>query len=405
MTEREEGSAEVGGAERFQALGQIAGELMHDLANVVAVVHGRASLALGDARAGRPATAELERLVESSEDLGLMLRDVLEVLRGRAVSTEVRFDPVRVIERTVRRFTESAPSLEIRLLAQLPPGAEVVGRASFLSRAVLNLLGNAARHARREIQLRLSAEEAEGGASVLVLVVEDDGAGVPAALLPQLFEPLVSGDRAGAAGLGLSSVRWAVEQLGGSVCCRRAVRLSGAAFEVRLPLRLRAAAVAAAPPSPPPAAAAVAAALAAGGGGRGVQQTQAVLRGKRLVLIEDDPAVEEALSRLLRRLGAEVVVLSPAGVGEEEILQRLLQALPDAVLLDLRLGRREGSALWRALHQQVPALAERVIFLSALGPGDALWDAAEQTGQPVLAKPLELSCLASALQHVCSSTR
>nr|MBA4158011.1 hypothetical protein [Gemmatimonadota bacterium] len=71
------------------------------------------------------------------------------------------------------------------------------------------------------------------------------------------------------------------------------------------------------------------------------------------------------------------------------------------VLLDLRLGRREGTELWRALRAQVPTLAERVIFLSALAPGDAAWDEAAATGQPLLAKPLDLSALASALLRVC----
>ncbi|CAN5778715.1 hypothetical protein BH23GEM3_BH23GEM3_03470 [soil metagenome] len=350
---------------------------------MVAVVHGRASLALGDARAGRPATAELERLVEASEDLGGMLRDVLEMLRGGRLSSEVRFCPVRVVERTVRRFLDGAPSVEIRLSSSLPARAEVAGRASFLARAVLNLLGNAARHARHEIHLTLSVVEEEAApagqgssSSVLVLRVEDDGAGVSASLVPQLFEPLVRGERPGAAGLGLSSARWAVEQLDGRVLCCTGARLSGAAFELRVPLHVSAAA------------------------GEMVLPRQ-VLTGKKLVLIEDDAAVQEALSRLLRRLGAEVLTLPPAGVGEEEMLRQLLGALPDAVLLDLRLGRREGTELWRALRAQVPTLAERVIFLSALAPGDAAWDEAAATGQPLLAKPLDLSALASALLRVC----
>lgn len=381
---------DAGGGERIQALGQVAGELMHDLANVVAVVHGRASLALGDARAGRPATAELERLVEASEDLGGMLRDVLEMLRGSRLSSEVRFCPVRVVERTVRRFLDGAPSVEIRLSSSLPARAEVAGRASFLARAVLNLLGNAARHARREIDLTLSAVEEEaaeaGGSSAswLVLRVEDDGAGVAPALVPQLFEPLVSGtERPGAAGLGLSSARWAMEQLGGRILHCTGSRLSGAAFELRVPLYLPA------PPEETP----------------HPPHPQQVLPGKKLVLIEDDRVVEEALSRLLRRLGAEVLALSPAGVGEEEMLRQLLGALPDAVLLDLRLGRREGTQLFSALQAQLPTLAERVIFLSALAPGDAAWDEAAATGQPLLAKPLDLPALASALLQVCPQKR
>jgi CheY-like chemotaxis protein len=358
--------------DRFTSLGQIAGELIHDLANVVAVVHGRSSLALGDARAGRPPTAELERLVEASEDLSGMLRDVLEVLRGSRISPEVRFDPVRVIERTVRRFLDSAPPIEIRLISSLPADTRVPGRASFLGRCVMNLLNNAARYARSEIRLTLAL--VEGDQPEVKLVVEDDGPGIPPSLVAGMFRPFVRGDADGAAGLGLSSVRWAIHQLGGEVHYRSGALLGGAAFEVRLPALVQRSAV----PSP----------------------RLDVLVGKRLVLLDDDPSVQRALTRLLKRMGAEVTALNPSSASEEEILQMVLGSVPDAILLDLHLGRRRGGEIWRMFDSQVSALARRVIFVSALVPGDPEWESAQATGQPVLAKPLDVAELADALARL-----
>jgi CheY-like chemotaxis protein len=355
--------------ERFTALGQIAGELIHDLANVVAVVHGRATLALGDARTGRPPTAELERLVEASEDMSAMLRDVLEVLRGSRVSPEVKFDPVRVIERTVRRFLDGAPAIEIRLLSSLPPEAQIPGRASFLGRAVLNLLNNAARYARSEIRLTLSLSDTSP--AEVLLLLEDDGPGISPSLLTGLFRPLARGDTGGVAGLGLSSVSWAVEQLGGEVRYRDDALLGGAAFEIRLPVLL---------PRPAPLVAKL-----------------DVLAGRRLVLLEDDPSVQRALVRLLGRMGAHVTSFNASEASDDEILHALLCAIPDAILLDVRLGTRRGGEVWRALQARFPALARRVIFLSALAPGDREWDDARESGQPVLAKPLDMVDLAVAI--------
>lgn len=377
MAMSEQGQADPASeaAERFTALGLIAGELIHDLANVVAVVHGRASLALGDSRAGRPPTAELERLVESSEDLSGMLRDVLEILRGAQVSPEVSFDPVRLIERTVRRFLDSAPTLDIRLVSTLAPGTQIPGRASFLSRSVLNLLNNAARYARSEIHLTLSpCEGSTPDTPGVLLVVEDDGPGVPPGLISGIFQPLVRGDTGGAAGLGLSSVSWAIRQLGGEVRYRTETLLGGAAFEVRLP------AVIARP--------------------RLAVPDLEALAGCRMVLVEDDVSVQRALTRLLGRMGADVTPFNPVGASEEEILKALLAAMPDAILMDLRMGTREGGELWNAVRQQVPALARRVIFLSALAPGDREWDEAHATGQPVLCKPLDMAELSAALVHL-----
>jgi two-component system, sensor histidine kinase and response regulator len=360
-------SSEV--AEGFGSLGRVAGELIHDLANVVAVVHGRAALALGDARAGRPPTAELERLVEASEDMSGMLRDVLEVLRGARLSPEVRFDPVLVIERTVRRFLDAAPPIEIRLVSSIPAGTMIPGRASFLGRAVLNLLNNAARFARSEIRITLASYGED--ADEVSLLVEDDGPGIAPALLPAVFRPLVRGDCSTGSGLGLSSVAWAIQQLGGDVRYRSDALLGGAAFEIQLPAVRPRTAVSA--------------------------PRLDLLVGCRLVLIEDDPAIQRALMRLLGRLGAEVSVFNPIGAAEEEILQTLLTAVPDAVLLDLRLGTRRGGEIWRALNDQFPALARRVVFVSALAPGDREWEEANATGQPILAKPLDVVDLAAAL--------
>jgi CheY-like chemotaxis protein len=359
-------------AERLNALGQIAGELIHDLANVVAVVHGRAALALGDARAGRPATAELERLVEASEDLSAILRDVLEVLRGSRLSPEVCFDPVRVIERSVRRFLDSTPPLEIRLISSLPAGVEVAGRASFLDRAVLNLLNNAARHARTEVRLTLSL--CETTPAEVVLHVEDDGPGLSPALRSTAFDPLVRGKDSGAAGLGLSSANWAIRQLHGSIQHCGDGLLGGAAFEVRLP------AVARRMPAAVP--------------------RLEVLVGRRLVLLEDDASVERMLVRLLGRMGAEVRAFNPSGASDEEVLQLLLRTMPDAILMDLRLGAREGSALWHALATRLPALARQVIFLTGLAPGDPEWESAHATGQPLLAKPVDIHELSTTLARI-----
>jgi signal transduction histidine kinase len=75
----------------------------------------------------------------------------------------------------------------------------------------------------------------------LLLVVEDDGPGIDAALRDRLFEPFEQGrgassDASPGTGLGLSLVRQFVQLHSGTV---RVVdgELGGARFEVRLPIR------------------------------------------------------------------------------------------------------------------------------------------------------------------------
>ncbi|HEX5520619.1 MAG TPA: hybrid sensor histidine kinase/response regulator [Longimicrobiaceae bacterium] len=375
MSDREQVQEEDAGRAHFASLGLVAGELMHDLANLAVVIRGRTTLALSDARIGRNPLGELERLSEASEEMSAMLRDVMDTLRGQALSAEVTFAPQEVIERVVRRFLESAPSLEIRLVSQLPAEVRVAGRTTFFSRAVANLLSNAARYARSEIRIVLDLETGLEGPRV-VAAVEDDGPGVPAARRETVFEPLVRDGAGTGAGLGLSSVAWAAAQLGGEACCTEARTLGGARFEVRMPAVGQVVAFRPAPAID-------------------------LLAGVRLALIEDDVAVRTALMRLLGRRGAAVHAIAPSSLEDEDALVfEVARALPDVILLDLGLGSRSGLDVWQRLAARAPEVARRVIFLSGLGAGDAVWDAACATGQPVLAKPLDVEELADAIAQV-----
>jgi signal transduction histidine kinase len=124
-----------------------------------------------------------------------------------------------------------ALSTEHELSVDVSP-VRVEGVRDDLHRMALNLMENALRHtpAGTRVQVRLAAD---GGDAVLV--VEDDGPGVPGALRERVFDRFVrgAGDRAGSFGLGLSIVRAVAEQHGGDVAVQDAA--PGARFVVRLP--------------------------------------------------------------------------------------------------------------------------------------------------------------------------
>lgn len=104
-----------------------------------------------------------------------------------------------------------------------------------VARALLNLLRNGMRYARRTIVLRAEA----GPADALVLSVEDDGPGIPSDARARVFEPFyrldASRDRhTGGFGLGLSIVRRVALVHGGTVVLEEAVG-GGARFVITLP--------------------------------------------------------------------------------------------------------------------------------------------------------------------------
>lgn len=86
-----------------------------------------------------------------------------------------------------------------------------VARADELREVLLNLLENARLADARTVQLMLTRE-----AERIVLVVQDDGAGMPADVLPHIFQPHFS-TRTSGSGLGLAISRRQLEGWGGSI--------------------------------------------------------------------------------------------------------------------------------------------------------------------------------------------
>lgn len=350
------------------ALGQVTGELVHDLANEVQVLQGWAMLARGEAVTGQPPVAELQRVVDISSRLGRMLRDMLETVSGQGVSPELVFDPHALTEATVNERVREMASLDVHFRCYLPEGTRIAGRASFWSRVVTNLLINASRYAFTAVRVTLATRVLENGRSVVVLRVEDDGPGVSSADQEEIFQPFWRGDRGGA-GLGLSSVAWSVSELRGTVRYASDSSLGGAAFEVCVP----AAGPLAVEPEPEPPA-----------------EVAELLTGVKLLLIDDDKSVRLALNRLLQRAGAVVKDMDPVGMPEALLIDRIISSYPDVILLDVHLGDRGGIAVWRSLLADVPELAARVAFVTGLVAGDPTWSEAASTGQPVLGKPFDL---------------
>ncbi len=358
------------GQESLTALGKVTGELVHDLANEVQVLQGWATLARGEAAMGRPPLNEIQRVVDISSRLGRMLRDMLATVSGETLTPELDFAPHSLTEDTLNERVREVGPREIVFRSSLPEETRLAGRASFWLRIVTNLVGNAARYAEQTIVVALSLRVDSNGRRMVVLRVEDDGPGIPSDHHIDIFNPFWRGDEDGGAGLGLSSVAWAVAQLGGRVRYATDSTLGGAAFEVTVPAAgpLSLSLEPAARPDPP-------------------------LQGLRLLIIDDDRSVRLALSRLLERAGAEVEDVDPLGMPDSLVIERIAVLRPEVILMDLDLGDRGGLALWRRLGSVVPDMATRVAFVTGLSAGDASWAEADATGQPVIGKPFELADL------------
>ncbi|HEY3674207.1 MAG TPA: HAMP domain-containing sensor histidine kinase [Acidimicrobiia bacterium] len=135
-----------------------------------------------------------------------------------------------VLAEARRLDTNTALTVDTRAVS----GAQVDGNADQLLRVVRNLLDNAGRHARSQVELSLTESNTD-----VTLRVVDDGPGIPDADRERVFERFARVDDArgrdddGGAGLGLAIVHDVVVAHGGSVAVENT---PGAAFTVVLPL-------------------------------------------------------------------------------------------------------------------------------------------------------------------------
>jgi len=349
MNGTENRSTGQGEQDRLEALGRVAGQLFHDLIGATALLRGSAELMRDEVRRGHVPGEEVEIVCEHAMYLERMVADVFEEVRGSGDVAGLRFALIPTIESTIERWMSAAPSCSIDLRQEVAEAFEIRGRATFFSRALHNLLNNAARHGRRRIEVRVSQIERDGQAWIAV-DVEDDGEGVPVERHPFLFTPFNHGGHGGT-GLGLSYVNWAIEGLGGTVEHRRGNRLGGARFRVCIPAARR---------------------LPNGTARSGSRHVKPIagdrLAGLSVVVVDDDESLLRFYRKLFVRGGAEVTALRAFGDERDGTLPaRTLAASPDVILLDRQLGGSSSDRICGEILQGNPALRDRIAFLTGGG--------------------------------------
>ncbi len=230
-----------------------------------------------------------------------------------------------------------------------------------LRQIIENLVDNAHKYGAHTINLNV----AELGESV-ELTVTDDGEGIPAALLPTLFEPFVQGDQTldrakGGLGLGLALVRRLTVAHGGTLHAHSAGPGQGSTFTIRLPK--------AAPQDAP-----------------NPRSEDAAPAGTpaRVLVIEDQQDARETLRMLLEldHHNVETASNGPDGVAKFEFHS------PDVVLVDIGLPEMNGYDVARAIRARPDGTHPYLIALTGYGQPEDIRRAHEAGFDRHLTKPV-----------------
>lgn len=326
------------------------------------------------------------QILEADETLPVETREAISVMR-RNVELEIRLiDDLLDLTRITRNKLRMEPkpvdlkqlimnvlaicnpdirAKRLSLAVDLPETAVLVtGDAARLHQVFWNLVKNSIKFTSEggHIGVKVLGE----GAQAVVRIV-DDGIGIPAALLPRVFDAFMQGDhdprQYGGLGLGLAIAKALVELHGGTLEAKSGGSGRGAEFFARFPLGQAGAAVPAAV-SP---------------------EETASPKCLRILLVEDHSDTARVLVRLLKRFGHEPTVVSTVAGG----LSALRSQKFDLLISDIGLPDGSGYDLMR----QSAGMRPPAIALSGFGMEDDMSRSKEVGFVDHLTKPVDAGVL------------
>ena len=365
-------------AEKMAALGQTISGVAHELNNPLATILSWAER-LAERNVDEKTKQGLEVILGEAERAARIVRNLLTFARKRQ-TTRAMVDLNQVVRETLalRAYEQKVTNIEV-VEALSPELPEVFVDGHQIKQVLLNLVINAEQaclgaNGRGTIVVRTMHDLERGSA---VLEVNDDGPGIPDDRQGKVFDPFYTTKEVGSGtGLGLTVAYAIVREHGGRIwlettpVSKGPAGRTGTSFFVELPISGQ--------HLNPPAA-------------RAAQQPISLeaFKGLRVLVVEDEPALAQAVSEALADAGFNV---DRASDGEEG-LTRLTEANYDLIVCDLKMPRIDGMQFYRAMATATPALARRVIFVTGDVAGTDAERFLEETGCRWLSKPFRLGDL------------
>ena len=393
VTREEELQKRLRGAERMEAVGQLASGVAHDFNNMVTVVLGYCALLLDQIPDADPRRADVTAIMNANERAASLTRQLLafsrkQPLAPKAVDLNALLSDARTL---LKRVLRADIGLDVQL-SPVPVVAHV--DSAQLEHAIVNLVVNArdAIDGVGDVRVRTGIMDVDDAAAALqpgarpgtyaFVEVADTGSGMTKDVLEHIFEPFFTTKALGkGTGLGLATVYGFVKQSGGFIWVTSAPGL-GSTFTIQLPLEPRAAARAANAPAPQ------------------AQLPRRSAHNRVVLVVDDDIVLAPLVSRILEGCGFEVLLaLTPS---EAIHIYEESRGAPDIVVTDVIMPQMSGPDLAAHLHR----LGYRgpVLFMSGYtDPGDRrLADPIEQGH--FIAKPFAPRALADKVLDILESS-
>ncbi|MBA4107977.1 MAG: hypothetical protein C0487_00060 [Leptothrix sp. (in: Bacteria)] len=347
--------------------------LGHELRNPLGAI-AAASEVLNRLGSENPAALSARQIIaRQTRHLARLMDDLLDVARvitGKIMLTRHPLDLAQATQRLVTTL-EVSGMLKAHTLETELEEVWVQADGTRIEQIIYNLLTNALKYTPDGGSVKATVRK-EGDMGVLE--VSDSGVGMTEPLLSRVFDLFVQGDRSldrrqGGLGIGLTLVRRLTELHGGQVAARSDGHQQGSTFIVRLPLVMP---ESAALPKP--------------------ESTES--KSRRVVVVEDNEDVREALQVLLALAGHSVLTAEDGEAGA----QLVIDTQPDIALIDIGLPKMNGYQAAQLVRQA--GYKGPLIALSGYGQPKDVAQALEAGFDAHLVKPVDPVALEELMNKV-----
>ena len=345
--------------------------LAHELRNPLAPI-SMASTMLGRLPAPSPELLQIQSIIDRQvRHLSCLLDDLLDAARISSGKIELHLQPLLVAD----QVTNALHTVEVRLaerhqkfILKLPETPICIsGDAVRLAQVFSNLLVNASKFTQDGGQIVLEVVRYE---NEVAISVSDNGVGIAANVLPNIFTLFTQGPRTlartdGGLGVGLNIVRTVIEMHGGSVSATSLGLTHGSTFTLTLP------------------------ALECTDTRIELLPNKAPILRRNILVVEDNRDASEMLEMILRSENHVVTAAYDGLAG----LELACEGSFDIVLCDVGLPGIDGYDLVRSLRAKTGASAPFCVAISGYGQPEDRTHALDAGFDQHLVKPIQVDDL------------
>jgi PAS domain S-box-containing protein len=368
--------------ERFASMGQMMAGAAHELNNPLTAILGVSDL-LRERISDESSRRQIDIVLQQARRAATIVQNLLAfAVPSGQKRGKVKVDDIvkRVVDSQQQLFQQKNIRVEIAAASMLP---EVEGDSKLLTQVFTNILLNAEQaisSIRDRGSIRISLAHFDNH---VVVAFADDGPGIPQENAGRIYDPFFTTKRpGGGSGLGLTICLGVVKDHGGRIEVSSSPG-AGATFSVFLP-----AVVANSSESRP-------------AGARNAPAVSAALRGRTVLVVDDEESIREIVQEGLSARGMNV---ESAG-SSEEALSFLSAHTYDTVLCDFNLPGLNGQQLFDQLRAQArdsqgKVSTPRFVFMTGDLLDPSMIAAFAAKGAHVLQKPFHVSALATLLTEL-----